>query len=49
MQLREEFIAIARDSSLEDAVDGMKQFAGDGDESLQFGFVPNLKSFVKNL
>ena len=49
MQLRKEFIAIVRGSGLEDAVDGVKQFAGDGDESLQFGLVPNLKSFVKSL
>jgi hypothetical protein len=37
--MREQLPSIVWSSGAEDAIDGMKQFAGDRDECLQFAFM----------
>src|SRR5450631_610179 len=45
--MREQLPSIVWSSSSEDAVDGMKQFAGDRDQRLQFAFMSREQGLVK--
>src|ERR1019366_5580691 len=45
--MREELASVVWSSSAEDAVDGMKQFAGDRDQRLQFAFMSREQSLIE--